>query len=176
MAPTENNPILKRFNEKLETLYKTITRNSKLIYGQDANSNIGVRSKILCDVIGPNGINNRNAKGEDLLFLRNSIKFRVLLTYFRHNNYTTWRSFNSTRYPHVIDNFICYRKLLCRVKDCKLVNTGMHSDHKSILTSFKITEIKFKVNEKVLAHIDWKLIGHHKLTNELLINSSLVSL
>ena len=41
----------------------------------------------------------------------------------------------------------------------------MRSDHTAILTSFKITAIKFKVNEKVVAHIDWKLIGYHKLTN-----------
>ena len=47
----------------------------------------------------------------------------------------------------------------------------MCSDHASILTSFKLTAIKFKVNEKILAHIDWKLIGYHKLTNELFNNS-----
>ena len=47
----------------------------------------------------------------------------------------------------------------------------MSSNHTAILTSFKITAIKFKVNEKVVAHIDWKIIGYHKLTNELFNNS-----
>ena len=46
----------------------------------------------------------------------------------------------------------------------------MYSNHTEILTSFKLTEIKFKVNEKVLAHIDWKLIGCHNLTNKLFNN------
>ena len=46
----------------------------------------------------------------------------------------------------------------------------MCSDHTAILTSFKITAIKSKVNEKVVAHIDWKLIGYHKLTNEIFNN------
>ena len=161
----------KRFNEELPSLYNAIPRNAELLAGQYVNCNIGVWSKMFCDVIGPNGINNRNAKGKDLLFLLNSIKFRVLITYFRHDNYTTWRSFNSTRYPHMLDNFICYRQFFRRVKDCRLVNIGMRSDHRVILTSFKLTAIKFKVNEKVVAHIYWKLIGYDKHTNELFNNS-----
>ena len=47
----------------------------------------------------------------------------------------------------------------------------MRSNHTGILTSFKLTVIKLKVNEKIAAHIDWKLIGHHKLTNNLFNNS-----
>ena len=46
----------------------------------------------------------------------------------------------------------------------------MRSEHTAILTSFKITEIKLKVNEKIAAHIYWKLIGYHKLNSKLLNN------
>ena len=115
-------------------------------------------------------MNNRNANGKDLLFLLNSIEFRLLLTYFRHESYTTWSSCNSTRFPHILDNFICSQPLFYQVKYCKLVNIGMHIDHTVILTSFKLTAIKFKVNEKVVVHIDWKLIGYHNLTDELFNN------
>ena len=94
----------------------------------------------------------------------------MLLTYFRHKNYTTWQSFNSTRSPHMLDNFICSRPFFRQVKDCKVVNIGMRSDHTEILTSFKLTAIKFKANEKISAHIEWKLIGYHKLTNKLFNN------
>ena len=76
----------KRFNEDLASFYNAIPPNAKLLSSQDVNSNIVIRSKIFCDVIGPNGIDNRNAKGKDLLFLLNSIKLSVLLTYFRHKN------------------------------------------------------------------------------------------
>ena len=69
----------KRFNEELASFYNIIPRNAKLLAGQDINSKIGVRSKMFCDVIGPNGIDNSNAKDKDLLFLLTSIKFRVLL-------------------------------------------------------------------------------------------------
>ena len=151
----------------MASFYNSIPHNSELLARQDVNCNIAIRSKMFRDVIGPYVINNRNSKGKDLLFLLDSIKFRALLTYYRHENYTTWRSFNSNRSPHMLDNFICYRSFFRRVKDCKVVNIGMCSNHTAILTSFKLTAIKFKVNEKIAAHIDWKLIGYHKMTNKL---------
>ena len=73
----------KRFNKDLASFYNSIPRNAKLLSGQDVNCNIGIRSKMFRDVIGSYGINNRNAKGKDPLFLLKSIKFRVLLIYYR---------------------------------------------------------------------------------------------
>ena len=160
----------KRFNEELVSFYNAIPRNGELLTGQDVNSNIGVRSKMFRDVIRPNCINNRKAKVKSLLFLLNSITFRVSLTYFRHESYTTWRSFNFTRSPHMLDNFILSLPFFRRVKYCKVVDIGMRSNHTEILTSFKLTAIKFKVNEKLVTHIYWKLIGYHKLTNEVFNN------
>ena len=96
----------KRFNKELASFYNAISSNAKILAGQDATSNISVWSNIFRDGIGPNGIDNHNYKGKDLLFIINSIKFRVLLTYFRHMNDTTWRSFKSTRSPHMLHNFI----------------------------------------------------------------------
>ena len=71
----------------------------------------------------------------------------------------------------MLDNFIFSQPLFRQVKDCKVVNIGMRSDHKVIISSFKLTAIKFKVNEKIVAHIEWQLIGCHKFTNELFKNS-----
>ena len=129
----------KRFNEELVSFYNSIPRNSKLLAGQDINSNIGVWSKMFCDVIGSNELNNRNAKAKYLLFLLKIDKFRVLLTYFRHSSYTTWKSFNSTRYPHMLDNFICARPFFRRVKDYKVAIIEMRIDRTTILTTFNIT-------------------------------------
>ena len=95
----------------------------------------------------------------------------MLQTYFRHNNHINWRSFNYTRSPHMLDNFICSQPFFCQAKDFKLVNTGIRSGHTAILTSFKITPIKFKLTEKVVAQIDWKIIGYHNLTNDIFNNS-----
>ena len=112
--PAENNE-QKRFNEELASFYKAIHRNSEVISGQEVKAKTGIRSKMFSDVIGTNGFDNLNVKSKDILFLIKSIKFRVLLTYFNHSNHTTWRSFNSTRYPHMLDNFICSLLLFRRV-------------------------------------------------------------
>ena len=39
-----------------------------------------------------------------------------------------------------------------------------------ILTRFRHTAIKFKMSEKELVNFYWKLIGQHKLTNEIFKN------
>ena len=46
----------------------------------------------------------------------------------------------------------------------------MRSDHTAVQTTFKITDIKFKVIEKILTYIGWKIIGYHKTTNDLFKN------
>ena len=79
----------KRFNEELASFYNAIARNIELLASQDVNANIGVCSKMFCDLIGLNVLDNRNAKGKDLLFILKSIKFRVLLIYFRYISYTS---------------------------------------------------------------------------------------
>ena len=160
----------KRFNEELASFYNAIPQNAELLSGQDVNANISIQSRTLNDAIGTHGLDNRNAKGKDLLFLLKSIKCRVLLIYFKHRNCTTWRSFNSTRYPHMLDNFICSRPFFCWVKDWKLVNIGMRSNHTAILTTFIFTSIKFKMTENIWAKTNRKLIGYHNMNNELFNN------
>ena len=123
------------------------------------------------DVIVLHGLDNFNAKGKDLLFILKSIKFRVLPTYFKHSNYTTWRYFNSNRSSHMLDNFICSQPFFRKVKYCKVVNIGMHSNHTAILTTFKIIAIEFKLTEKKVAQNNWKLIGYHNMTSEIFNNS-----
>ena len=78
--------VQKRFIEELASFYNSIPQNAKLLAGQDINCNIRIRFNMFRNVIGPYSINNRNAKGKDLLFLLNSIKFRALLKYFSHDN------------------------------------------------------------------------------------------
>ena len=48
----------------------------------------------------------------------------------------------------------------------------MSINYKAILTSFKITAIRFKATKKVVAHINRKLIEYHKLNNEVFNNRS----
>ena len=117
------------------------------------------------DVLGPNGIINRNAKGKYFLFLIKAQKLKLLLSYFTHNCYTTWKSFAVGNSPHMLEKFICSDSFFKRVRDCKVSNIGVRSDHSEVIVSFKITAIKFKVKEKINKIIDWKKINGDAETN-----------
>ena len=56
------------------------------------------------------------------------------------------------------------------------MNIGMCSIHTDIQNTFKITAIKFKVTEKIVTKIHWKIIGYHKTTNEIFSNTLSMSL
>ena len=87
----------KEFNEELDSLYTNIPQNAELFPRQDITLNVGNQSEMFTDVVGTNGIDNRNAKGKYFLFLLGANNFRLLLSYFKHNNYVTWRSFNTKK-------------------------------------------------------------------------------
>ena len=46
----------------------------------------------------------------------------------------------------------------------------MRSNHTVILTTFKITAIKFKVTEKIVVQNNWKLIGQQNNNSEIFNN------
>ena len=58
-------------------------------------------------VIGLNGLNDRDLKGKDLLYLLKSNKSKILLSYYTHNKYVAYRNFSASKSPHALDNFIC---------------------------------------------------------------------
>ena len=51
----------------LSTIMSSVPKKAKFIGGNDVNTNLGVRSKIYGETLGPWGINNRNIKGRRLL-------------------------------------------------------------------------------------------------------------
>ena len=106
-------------------------QNSELLLGADVDCNVGTRSTMFQDVIDPNGLSNRNLKGKDLLYLLKPNQFKILLSYYKHNNYVTYRKFSASKSPHMLDNFICCDKFFKRVTDCK--------------TKFKLTAIKLNI-------------------------------
>ena len=83
----------------------------------DINCNVGITSKRFSNTLGPQGINNRNIKGRELLYLYKTNNLKNLLSYFKHNNYITYRSFNDKKSAHMLDNFICCDQLFKRISD-----------------------------------------------------------
>ena len=126
------------------------------------NCNVGTWSTMFRDVVSPHGLSNRNLKGKDLLYLLKSNQFKILLSYYTHNNYVTYRNFSASNSPHMLDNFICCNKFFKRVTDCKVVTTGARSDHSPIQEKFKLTAIKLNIPKEDTIVIDWKTIWTNK--------------
>ena len=114
------------------------------------------------DVVVPHGLSNRNLKGKDLLYLLKSNQFKILLSYYTHDNYVTYRNFSASKIPHILDNFICCDKFLKRVTDCKVVTTGARSDHSTIQEKIKLTAIKYNIPKEETIVIGWETIRTEK--------------
>ena len=112
--------------EKTEnSILTTRPRNSEILMGADANFNVSKTSKRFKDILGPLGLDNRNLKGRELLYLYKSNNFKILLSFFAHTNYITYRSFNELKTPHMLDNFISCGKFFKRISDCKVNRLGV---------------------------------------------------
>ena len=101
--------------------------------GADINCNVGITSKRFSNTLRPQGINNKNIKGRELLYLYKTNNQKFILSYFNHNNYITYRSFNYKKSAHMLDNFICCDKLFKRISNCKVTTLGVRSDNTAII-------------------------------------------
>ena len=123
--------------------------------GVDINCNVSITSKRFSNTLVPQGINNRNIKGRELLCLYKTNNLKILLSYFKHNNYITYRSFNDKKSAYMLDNFICFDQLFKIISDCKVTKLGVRSDHTAIITKLRLTSIKFNNKQQQSTVIDW---------------------
>ena len=123
--------------------------------GADINCNVVVMSKQFSDTLGPHGIYNIIIKGRELLYLYKNNNLKILLSYFKHNNYITYRSFNDKNSAHMLDNFIFCDQLFKRISDFKVTILGVISYHTVIVTKFRLTSIKFNNEKQESTFIDW---------------------
>ena len=135
--------------------------------GEDVNCNVGKISKRFKDILGPHGLYNRNLKGRQILYLYKSNNFKILLSFFAHTNYITYRSFNDSKTPHMLDNFIICGKFFKRIRDCKVNRLGVRCDHAAIMTQFRLTAIKFNNNRDDLMILNWQKIQTEKTENSI---------
>ena len=84
-----------------------------------------------------------------------------MTTFFEHKEYATHREeFNKTAIT--LDSISVSAKSCNNVKDCKVWNKGVISDHSAILLLFSLTSIKVKIPDTLsLGEIDW-----HKIQND----------
>ena len=126
--------------------------------GADINCNVGVTSKLFSDTLGTNGIDNRNIKGRELLYLYKTKTLKIILSYFKHKNYITYRLFKDKKSAHMLENFVFCDQLFKRISDCKVTKLGLISDHTAIVKKFRLTSIKFNDKQQESTVIDWEKI------------------
>ena len=123
--------------------------------GADINCNVGVVSKRFGDTLGPYGIDNRNIKGRELLYLYKTNNLKIILSYFNNNSYIIDRSFNNKKSSHMLDNFVCCDQLFKSINDWKVTKLVVRSDHTAIFTKFILTSINFNNDQQESNVIDW---------------------
>ena len=76
----------KEFYDKLDQFITNRPRNSEILMWADINCNVGITSKLFSNTLGPQGINNRNIKVRELLYLYKTNNLKIILSCFKHNN------------------------------------------------------------------------------------------
>jgi exonuclease III len=121
------------FNELLDDTLNNLPANHNLIMGGDINAQVGRRDcEEYEDVMGIWGMKERNDKGRSVLEVYMTYNLRVMNTYFEHEEYWTYQSFNEEKTMHMIDLFVVSSALLKRIKGCQVVRDGITSDHRAI--------------------------------------------
>ena len=103
----------------------SLTKTVQFIGGHDVNGNLGVRKIMYKKVIGTYGIKNHNKKGQNILGLFGANNLRVVNSFFKKRYYTTQRSFNKSRTPHMLDIITCSTSFFKCFHDCGTAPDGI---------------------------------------------------
>ena len=152
----------KQFYPELDQFIYDRPRNAEILMGADISCNVLITSPRFSHTLRPHWIDNRNLKGRELLYLYKTNNLKVLLTYFKHHNYVTYRSFNESHIAHMLDNIICCNKFSKIISDCKVTRSGVRSDHTAVVAKFRLTSIKFNYTRDEPSIIDWEKIRTDK--------------
>ena len=144
------------FNNFLSSVYETIPSSYIIMSGQDMNKNIGIiNNKLQCNNVGKFDINNRNAKGVEVVNLLRTHNVYAPMTFFKHKHVVAWKSFDGSNTPFQLDQWITSH--LNHVHDYKVIKFEVPSDHSAILIKVKFKTLK----KKIMAcnnNIDWNML------------------
>ena len=90
--------------------------------------------------MGSYGLNNSNKKIVETINMMKMHHCNVPMILLQHRNNITWRSFNETRSPFQIDQWIT--KTLDLILECKVINYWISSDYSAIIILLKFQTIK----------------------------------
>ena len=132
------------FIDILSNIMCSVPKNANFMGGHDVNANLGIISKMYGKTLGPWGIINQNMKGRILLVFFSNNQLKIANNFFRKSSYVTWRSFNKTRSPHMLDVISVSKNFYKNVRNGEISKTGMKSDHSAVRLEFLNRSIKFK--------------------------------
>ena len=87
-------------------------------------------------MIGSFGIDNRNMKVRRLLSVLSQNRLRVANSYFKKPSFVTWRSFNASRSPYMLDVITTSDSFFKHVRDCGVTPTGMRRNYSVVILIF----------------------------------------
>ena len=146
------------FIDILSTIMSSVPKNANFIGGHDVNAHLGIRSKMYEKSLGTWLINNKNMKGRRLLGFFSNNQLKIANSFYKKPSYITWRSFNKTKSPHMLDVISVSKNFYKCVRNCEVSNSGMKSDHSAVRLEFVNRLIKFRTTFFKKPVIDWKSI------------------
>ena len=105
-------------------------------------------------------------KGRRLLGLFSNNQLKIANSFYKKSSYVTWRSFNKTRSPHMLDVISVSENFYKCVRNYGVSKTGMKSDHSAVRLDFVDRSIKFKTTFFKKPVIDWKSIKEKEEVNK----------
>ena len=110
-------------------------------------------------LLGINGFNGRNNRGQNLLEIYGSKDLRFENTFYTHNNYTTYMLKDLGKTTRMNGIFSIAQKIHRIIQYCKSFTDGAERDHASVEIKLDITYIKFEHNTVVKGVTGWRNIA-----------------
>ena len=104
-------------------------------------------------------------KGRIVLGFFSNNQLKIANSFYKNSSYVTWRSFNKTRCPHMLDVIYVSENFYKCVRNCGISEMGMKSDHSAVRLEFVNRSIKFKATFFKKPVIDWKSIREKEEVN-----------
>jgi hypothetical protein len=138
---------------------------SEIIMVANMNANVGCNLQkeddLFAPALGPHCILKRNSKGKNLLGVYMPHVLRVMNTYYpeKHDiRYGTWT--NTLNGKQSLLNVIVFlATLLKRISNCRVIQDGLESGHRTVRLDLVLTLVKFKDTKSLYSGlIDWRNI------------------
>jgi hypothetical protein len=155
------------FNDLLTSILAEVPTNTTMLIGHDINANLGVRQPGEENTaIRRHGIASQNKKGCAAVNFFQSMNFKVMNTFYQHDDYVTWTN-PASGSQHMLDIWTTNNPK--KVTDCHVWKADgiLSSDHSAVIAKITLASIKNSTAGALCAgEIDWKEIRDNPAKNK----------